>query len=344
MKFAVLLVGLMLLVTTYAAAQQAPPPPPPPPPSIDVTGRWTGAWNGYGSSLLDRKDDAGADFTQTGATGTGRLYLYNILTTDAPRVLRRAGANGVPVVISVSGPNLAVRHELGEEHFTAQFTARGDRLVGLVEGVEAPVEITLERAKAETPAMQAQKAQEEQQKLIDSKLAAVRALADQAGNSAEAAAAAAKEAASKADQATEKANQALAKSEETDTRLNRYLAARYKRNLVETVVATFAFDKADLDAQGQAALTELVKKLSENPNLVVDLGGHTDSRGSDRYNLALSERRDETVRRFLVDKGVDLNRIFSIGWGEFKPIADNKSEQGRMANRRVAIGIFAPAE
>jgi outer membrane protein OmpA-like peptidoglycan-associated protein len=311
---------------------------------VDVSGRWTGVWSGYGSSMLDRKDSAEADFTQSGATGTGRLYLYNILTTDAHRALRRAGANGVSVVIQVSGSNLNVKHELGEEHFTAQFTAKGDQLVGSLEGLDIPVKITLERAKAETPAMQIKKAQEEQQKLIDSKLAAVRALADQASGGAEAAAAAAREAAAKADQAAGKADEALATAEETETRLDRFLAARYKRNLVETVVATFSFDKSDLDAQGQAALTELVKKLAENPNLVVDLGGHTDSRGSDRYNLALSERRKETVRRFLVEKGVDLNRIFSIGWGEFKAIADNKSEQGRTANRRVAIGIFAPAE
>ena len=339
MRFGVPLVGLILLTATSAPAQQAAPAPP----SVDVSGRWNGAWSGYGSSLLDRNDSAEADFSQSGATGTGRLYLYNILTTDAPRALRRAGANGVPVVIHVSGSDMAVKHELGDEHFTARFTAKGNRLIGRIEGTQAPYEITLERAKPPL-AVQIQKAQDEQQKLIDSKLAAARALADQASNSAEAAVATAKEAASKADQAAAKADEALATAEETETRLDRFLAARYKRNLVETVVATFAFDKSDLDAQGQATLTELVKKLAENPNLVVDLGGHTDSRGSDRYNLALSERRKETVRRFLVEKGVDLNRIFSIGWGEFKAIADNKSEQGRTANRRVAIGIFAPAE
>ena len=167
---------------------------------------------------------------------------------------------------------------------------------------------------------------------------------DRAASNADGAGAVAREALSKTDQFAQRVNQALAKAEKTDARLSRFLAIRYKRNLVETVAVTFAFDKSDLDAQGQAALTELVKKLSENPNLVVDLGAHTDSRGSDRYNLALSDRRKETVRRSLVENGVDLNRIFSIGWGEFKPIADNKTEQGRSANRRVAIGIFAPVE
>ena len=342
MRIGVLIIsGLLVASVSQATAQQATPPAPRPP-SADVTGRWIGVWTGYTSLNIDREDVAEAVFTQAGSVGSGRMILQNAMATDAPQILRRSSLNGVPIVFEMSGADLRVKHALGEEHFTAQFTVKGDQLVGQLGDPVAPFRITLRRAQAQ----QAEAPPQEKPKpdAVALQLQDVRSIANGALGKAEEALSAAQKASSAIGEANDKAGKALAKAEETDGRLGRSLSNRYKRKLSETVLVTFAFNKSDLDSGGQSALEEMAKKLSDNPNLTVDLGGHTDSRGTDAYNLALSDRRKETVRRFLVDKGVELNRIFSIGFGESKPVADNANEAGRTQNRRVAIGVLAPAE
>jgi len=71
----------------------------------------------------------------------------------------------------------------------------------------------------------------------------------------------------------------------------------------------------------------------------VDLDGHTDSIGTERYNQGLSERRARAVRDYLVKKGINPARITTRGFGETKPIADNKTRDGRAKNRRVEIRV-----
>jgi outer membrane protein OmpA-like peptidoglycan-associated protein len=70
---------------------------------------------------------------------------------------------------------------------------------------------------------------------------------------------------------------------------------------------------------------------------VVEVAGHTDSTGSDAYNQALSERRSGSVSRYLQTQGVNPQRLITIGLGESMPVADNGTEAGRQANRRVEI-------
>ena len=77
---------------------------------------------------------------------------------------------------------------------------------------------------------------------------------------------------------------------------------------------------------------------------MVELEGYTDSVGALPYNVQLSQRRSEAVRRFLVEKGIEMNRIHSIGLGDIKPSADNATPKGREQNRRVMVRFFAPAE
>lgn len=148
----------------------------------------------------------------------------------------------------------------------------------------------------------------------------------------------------RADEAHASAGQALAKADETGARLTRLWSNRNKRVPGEAVAILFRFDRADLDDRGQTALLELARQLQENPNLVVELEGYTDSVGAGGYNVQLSQRRAESVRRFLVEKGVELHRIHSIGLGDIKPSADNGSAKGREQNRRVMVRTFAPAE
>ena len=170
------------------------------------------------------------------------------------------------------------------------------------------------------------------------------ALAGQAQTPADEATQKAGQAATRAEEAGTVAGQALAKAEQTDSRLTRLWMNRTKRNLADTVVVLFGFDKWQLDDRAQSGLLDVVKQLQDNPSLIVDLEGYTDSAGSPPYNLQLSQRRVEAVRRFLFEKGVDLGRVQSIGLGDSRPAADNKSKQGRDQNRRVSVKLFVPAE
>jgi outer membrane protein OmpA-like peptidoglycan-associated protein len=148
----------------------------------------------------------------------------------------------------------------------------------------------------------------------------------------------------RADEAQTNATQALAKADETSTRLTRLWSNRNKRIPGDTVAILFRFDKWELDDRGQTALLDVAKQLQDNPDLVVELEGYTDSVGSMPYNVQLSQRRSEAVRRFLVEKGVEMHRIHSIGLGDIKPTADNATAKGREQNRRVMVRFFAPAE
>ena len=99
----------------------------------------------------------------------------------------------------------------------------------------------------------------------------------------------------------------------------------------------FAFDSAKLTAEGKAKLAETVSSLKASPNLHVAVQGHTDSVGSEAYNLQLSKRRAESVKGELVAEGITPDRIETSGFGEASPVADNGTEAGRAENRRVEV-------
>lgn len=142
-----------------------------------------------------------------------------------------------------------------------------------------------------------------------------------------------------AGQASETAKAARVRADEVDTRLTRLWSSRNKRSLVETVHVQFAFDKAELSDAAQTALATIVKELKENPNLTVDLEGFTDQTGARDYNVTLSQRRVESVRRFLVEQGAELPRINSVGLG---PVAGAKEEQAKQ--RRVSVKLMLGAD
>lgn len=99
----------------------------------------------------------------------------------------------------------------------------------------------------------------------------------------------------------------------------------------------FDFDKAIIKPAGYADLDNVVNILNQNPNLRIDLQGHTDSIGSDAYNQALSMKRAKAVKVYLVNKGIDTNRMKCEGYGESMPAASNETEFGRSLNRRVQL-------
>jgi OOP family OmpA-OmpF porin len=103
--------------------------------------------------------------------------------------------------------------------------------------------------------------------------------------------------------------------------------------------AFFDFDKSVLKPEGKAKLDDLVGKMSGLNLEVIIAVGHTDSVGTDKYNQALSIRRAEAVKAYLVGKGVEKNRVYTEGKGEKQPVADNKTAEGRAKNRRVEIEV-----
>ena len=103
--------------------------------------------------------------------------------------------------------------------------------------------------------------------------------------------------------------------------------------------AFFDFDKATLKPAGKAKLDDLVGKVKGINLEVIIAVGHTDSVGSDVYNQKLSVKRAESVKAYLVSKGIEKNRIYTEGKGEKQPVADNKTNEGRAKNRRVEIEV-----
>ena len=102
----------------------------------------------------------------------------------------------------------------------------------------------------------------------------------------------------------------------------------------------FAFDRSDINEAAAKELIELSIFLNENKGKRVVLAGHTDSMGSEEYNMKLSQRRAESARTYLVEKmGIDKNRITLSWFGKDDPAASNDTEEGRMKNRRVTIVI-----
>ena len=109
--------------------------------------------------------------------------------------------------------------------------------------------------------------------------------------------------------------------------------------LVNLPDVTFAVDSTTISPSFRAALDDVAASLQKYPNSLVDVMGHTDSTGSDAYNLDLSRRRAESVANYLVSRGTNRARIATVGYGEQYPRADNTTEQGRALNRRVEIRI-----
>jgi OOP family OmpA-OmpF porin len=101
--------------------------------------------------------------------------------------------------------------------------------------------------------------------------------------------------------------------------------------------AFFDFDKSTLKPRGKASLDKLAEDMKGDDIQVIVATGHTDSTGTDAYNQALSERRAEAVKAYLITRGVDGQKIVAQGKGEKKPVSDNVTEAGRAENRHVIV-------
>jgi len=105
----------------------------------------------------------------------------------------------------------------------------------------------------------------------------------------------------------------------------------------------FRFDSAKLDSKYQSDLQQIASTLQQNANAIIVLEGRTDSKGDSEYNVKLGERRIDSVKRYLaIEMGIPVYRIHEISYGSAKPVAQNKTREGREKNRAVVVTILVP--
>jgi peptidoglycan-associated lipoprotein len=106
--------------------------------------------------------------------------------------------------------------------------------------------------------------------------------------------------------------------------------------------AKFDIDKAVLSEETKAKLTQLADQLkNDNKNVYLEIQGYTDATGTDDINYRLGQARADSVRRFLNQQGVALNRMSSISYGAEQPVGPNNTREGRSANRRVVVVVLS---
>ncbi len=114
-----------------------------------------------------------------------------------------------------------------------------------------------------------------------------------------------------------------------------------KQTVVMLNRVLFTLNSSDLKPEAAEQLDQVVAGLKAQPTVTLEVGGHTCNIGTESYNLALSRRRAEAVRTYLLQHGLDASRLSAEGYGEFSPIANNETEEGRQQNRRVEFRILS---
>ncbi len=144
-----------------------------------------------------------------------------------------------------------------------------------------------------------------------------------------------------ADAEAAKAAKAKAESDKLMKELASLKAQQTERGIVLTIGdVLFATGKADLSASAKKSVGTLAEFLQENPNRNVLIEGHTDSVGADDYNLALSQRRADSVKDDLLENAIYAGRITAVGYGKKFPVASNDTKAGKAQNRRVDVVIL----
>ena len=136
-----------------------------------------------------------------------------------------------------------------------------------------------------------------------------------------------------------RADEAARKAETVDARLTRLWKNRFNQATASSLEVYFSPDSIDLTDAAQTALVWVAKEMEDHPTLTVELGGYTDPRGGVDYNYGLSQRRVDTVRKFLMDKGIQLARIQSASLG---PITNADIPDAK--KRRVTLRLLVDRE
>jgi peptidoglycan-associated lipoprotein len=306
----VLLVGLVLLAVGCAPTVAKQPP------AVDVTGRWTGLWIGYGIVDIPREEYAEARLTQQGSRGHGQLTLSGTGAAESvPLPIRHAGEGGSRVVFEVSGSDVVMRHELGAEAFVVDFTVDGDRMDGRVRGADPPVRIVLHREKAAEPVAAVPLPPPPAEALVPPPPAPAPAPEPPAVT-------AAPPPPPPAPPAPEPPPAARP-------------APREFVKIEDLRPIYFDFDRAVIRPGDAKILDANAEWLKEHPDMLVMIEGHCDERGTNEYNLALGERRARATRDYLISRGVVAERITLISYGEERPTCTERNEGCWRLNRRA---------
>ncbi|UCF69634.1 MAG: OmpA family protein [Acidobacteriota bacterium] len=159
----------------------------------------------------------------------------------------------------------------------------------------------------------------------------LRSMGDKLGRDVQGAASTATKAESTAGQALSRANEAY----------DRAAGKVLWKTMLTNRECVFDLDRTEIKPDGARALEGLVSRITGLGKLVfIEIQGHTDATGNPAYNKALGLKRAEAVRDFLHEKGVPLNLMSVISYGESRPIADNSTRAGRSANRRVEVLVL----
>jgi len=139
----------------------------------------------------------------------------------------------------------------------------------------------------------------------------------------------------------EKAARAKAEADQLTKELSDLKAKQTERGIILTLGdVLFATGKADLSPEAMRRVDKLVEFLQKYTNRNVLIEGHTDSVGSDEYNLTLSQKRADSVKETLTGKGIEEKRITTVGYGKKYPVASNDTTAGKQQNRRVEVSIL----
>jgi OOP family OmpA-OmpF porin len=145
----------------------------------------------------------------------------------------------------------------------------------------------------------------------------------------------------KADQASQMAQNSQAHISKVESSLNERIASIDNYKPIEEVSIQFKFDRAELTEESKLKLDDMAGKLKGSKNYVLEIRGFTDRTGDEKYNLGLSQRRSESVIRYFVQQHeIPLFRMFLLGLGESGEVQDNKTREGRVANRRVDVVLL----
>ena len=179
---------------------------------------------------------------------------------------------------------------------------------------------------------------QERVKANEGRIAEVDTKATAAGNAAQQANATASNASTAAANANNAANAVGTKLDAFDKSM--------KRLVMEVVInessGNFQFGKTDLPEEAKSQIDSLISKLTQDPkNVFIEIEGHTDNVGAAEFNEKLGLERAEAVKRYLYEKHqIPLHKMNVISYGLTKPVADNKSKEGRAQNRRVVIRVL----
>ena len=140
-------------------------------------------------------------------------------------------------------------------------------------------------------------------------------------------------------------------AEKSDTLKKDFLMTPISQEPIVIKNIYYEFDKDNLTDTSKATIdTTLLNILRDNPSIIIEIGSHTDSRGSDKYNEDLSQRRAQSVVNYLISKGIERDRLKAKGYGEKQPIAPNENEDGsdnpagRAMNRRTEFRVVGQVE